>query len=249
MKRSKFVNKMVNLVDKTLGTPLSDKITIYWNYDNLTISLYHDTYGFAGTYTLENLYKRFNNLNTKLKVKECRICIEYANYVISDMEMFIREKTNPIIFKSPFEKDCHCKGNYECEDNEPYDDIDDVDYEYEDEYEEFLEESEEALEDIKEPVFDVNNGPYCEECDCGEKCGMCKETCREMREARENTCDDLEDELPFPDVEKMDASKVDELVNPPKATCPACGSSESRKNGKKRGKQQYICKSCGRYFS
>ena len=40
MKRSKFINKMVNLVDKTLGVPLNEYITIYWNYDNCFSSNY-----------------------------------------------------------------------------------------------------------------------------------------------------------------------------------------------------------------
>lgn len=247
MKRSKFVNKMVNLVDKTLGTPLSDEITIFWNYDNMTISLYHDTYGFAGTYTLEDLYKRFSDLSVKIKVKECGFCIEYARYVLSDMRMFVREKKNPIIFKSPYEKDCHCDGICRCENN---------DCEYDEPYEENDEdlndeESNNTCSDFDDAIFDVDNGPYCEDCNCGNDCGMCKETCRESREERENCeCkESVEEELSFPDVEKMNLEKMEELVNPPKVICPACGSDESRKNGKKRGKQQYICKSCGRYFS
>lgn len=237
MKKKKFLDKMVNLVEKSLkktqGRPLNEQITIYWNYEDMTMSLYHDTYGFAGTYTLEDLYKRFSDLSVKIKVKECGFCIEYARYVLSDMKMFIREKKNPIIVKTPLERTIYIDKN---------------------------------LESCDELVDDE----LCEECDCNDDCHTCEgpicfsnqDTNNNVKDCTtndevENSFEDNNDEtnrndndsLDFPDVEKADLKKINDLMKSEEIVCPQCGSNETRKNGRKAGKQRWICKNCNRYFT
>ena len=64
--------------------------------------------------------------------------------------------------------------------------------------------------------------------------------------------------LKEPDAEKKKPAVVESKPAAVKAldsktttavTCPACGSSELRKNGRRQGKQRYACKDCGRQFA
>ena len=60
-----------------------------------------------------------------------------------------------------------------------------------------------------------------------------------------------------PDSDKKNPEVVEATAAPEKAldskttavTCPACGSTELRKNGRRQGKQRYACKECGRQFA
>ncbi len=60
-----------------------------------------------------------------------------------------------------------------------------------------------------------------------------------------------------PDSDKKNPEVVEATAAPEKAldskttavTCPACGSTELRKNGRRQGKQRYACKDCGRQFA
>lgn len=234
MKKKKFLNKMVNLVDKTLrkADNLDEQITIYWNDEDMTMSFYHDNYGFAGTYAIVSIYERYINdcdSNVKIKVKEHLLCQTFADDVASDMKMFIREKRNPIIVKTPFERTIYIDKN---------------------------------LEDCDELVDDE----LCEGCDCDKDfhtcdCPICFSDKNNgeigtTNDVVENPFEENDDEnecnnnpLDFPDIEKADLKKINNLIQPSKATCPECGSNETRKNGKKAGKQRWICKDCNRYFT
>ncbi len=57
--------------------------------------------------------------------------------------------------------------------------------------------------------------------------------------------------LKEPDAEKKKPAAVKALDSKTTTavTCPACGSSELRKNGRRQGKQRYACKDCGRQFA
>lgn len=252
MKRSKFLDKMVVLVDKAFykvagthkGSTMGDEITIYWDYDQMTMRFVHDTYGDFGQYSLENLYQVYQNTLGVGKVKNFRPCKEFVEAVVSDMLFFIRENRNPIIDRLPgwIVGCCGCC-DWCLEEDEPFDDDDEEDEE------EGLDE-EEDLDDFDEEdcCEDCEECGDCEGCDLKKFCNYCNEQDEQLKE---NEPDGFEDPNEFPSVAPVTNEVVEDIVGAKIAvSCPVCGGSNIRKYGKSRsGKQKWECKDCKRQFT
>lgn len=58
---------------------------------------------------------------------------------------------------------------------------------------------------------------------------------------------EVETESEEAEVEQCELIKA--VLNSGSVACPECGSTHYKRNGKKKGVQQYVCKDCGRYFT
>ena len=260
MKKSKFLDKMVAMVDKAFykvagthkGSTMGDEITIYWDYDQMTMRFVHDTYGDFGQYSVENLYRVYQETMDAGKVKNFHPCKEFVEAVVSDMLFFIRENRNPIIDRLPdWMRSCHRCSEWDLDEDEPFEDNYDEEEDFEedfdvDEYEEDFEEEdeEEVFDDFdEEEVYDD-----CEGCELKKFCNYCNEQDKQLKE---NEPAGFEEPNEFPSVAPVTNDVVEEIVGT-KATvsCPVCGGSNIRKYGKSRsGKQKWECKDCKRQFT
>lgn len=143
-RRNNFLDKLVNAIDNKLyDKGIGDEVTIDWDYDDYTVSLEHDNYGYIGEFNVASFYKSFKESDedkAKKFIRKNAIVQAFVNRLAMTSIHFIEEH-----------KEC----DYEEDDFNEYEDCD-----LDDEYEEDEDYNDEECE------CTPNCGTCCENCHC-----------------------------------------------------------------------------------
>lgn len=227
-KMHKFLDKVVDVVDAMLyDIGLGDNVTVKWKYRKHIVSLKHDEYGLIGEWDVKRSFEEFGRLKNHYPDMKKSVYIQetIGCAIIAEVREFVQEKRSAA--------ECECNRNY-------YDEL-----------------------EVEESRQDFCNG-NCDECyhsDTCESSDFSNVEDFDIEELEDMNDEEYEDEMV--ETEEVE-NKGETFMTTPEnrqtmeplfeensgvVACPNCGSTSIRKNGKKRGIQQYICKDCCRYFS